>query len=109
MPWKLASLLARGRQLDNPPTQEPLQELWLFLKAVCSNRGGQTNYQGNEKDSEKKKKKGNLRKKVVGKESIVEKAFNYWVDQVWMEAGLGEEWIHVYVWMSPFTVHQKLS
>ena len=61
MPWKLASLLARGRQLDNPPTQEPLQELcctgWLFLKAVCSNRGGQTNYQGNEKDSEKKKKK----------------------------------------------------
>ena len=62
MPWKLASLLARGRQIDNPPTQEPLQELWLFLKAVCSNRGGQTNYQGNEKYSEKKKKKREFEK-----------------------------------------------
>ena len=23
--------------------------------------------------------------------------------------GVGREWIHVYVWLSPFTVHLKLS
>ena len=27
----------------------------------------------------------------------------------WMGAGLGVEWIHVYVWLSPFTVHLNLS
>ena len=27
----------------------------------------------------------------------------------WMGAGFGGEWIHVYVWLSPFTVHLKLS
>ena len=27
----------------------------------------------------------------------------------WMGVGFGGEWIHVYVWMSPFTVHLKLS
>ena len=27
----------------------------------------------------------------------------------WMEGEFGGEWIHVYVWMSPFTVHLKLS
>ena len=27
----------------------------------------------------------------------------------WMRGGFGEEWIHVYVWVSPFTVHLKLS
>ena len=27
----------------------------------------------------------------------------------WMGGGFGEEWIHVYVWLSPFTVHLKLS
>ena len=26
----------------------------------------------------------------------------------WMEDGFGEEWIHVYGWLSPFTVHPKL-
>ena len=27
----------------------------------------------------------------------------------WMGEGLGEEWKHVYVWLSSFTVHLKLS
>ena len=27
----------------------------------------------------------------------------------WMEVVFGGEWIHVHVWLSPFTVHQKLS
>ena len=27
----------------------------------------------------------------------------------WMGGGLGGEWIHVYVWPSPFAVHLKLS
>ena len=27
----------------------------------------------------------------------------------WMGGGFGEEWIHVYVWLSPFTIHLKLS
>ena len=27
----------------------------------------------------------------------------------WMGAESGGEWIHVYVWLSPFTVHLKLS
>ena len=27
----------------------------------------------------------------------------------WMGGGFGGEWIHVYVWLSPFTVHLKLS
>ena len=26
-----------------------------------------------------------------------------------MGEGFGEEWIHVYVWLSPFDVHLKLS
>ena len=26
-----------------------------------------------------------------------------------LRASLGGEWIHVYVWLSPFTVHLKLS
>ena len=28
---------------------------------------------------------------------------------VWMGGEFGREWIHVYVWLSPFTVHPKLS
>ena len=27
----------------------------------------------------------------------------------WMGEGFGGEWIHVYVWLSPFAVHLKLS
>jgi len=27
----------------------------------------------------------------------------------WMGEGFGGEWIHIYVWVSPFTVHLKLS
>ena len=27
----------------------------------------------------------------------------------WMGAGFGGEWIHVYVWLSPFNFHLKLS
>ena len=27
----------------------------------------------------------------------------------WMGGELGGEWIHVYVWLSPFAVHLKLS
>ena len=27
----------------------------------------------------------------------------------WMGGESGGEWIHVYVWLSPFTVHLKLS
>ena len=27
----------------------------------------------------------------------------------WMRGGLEREWIHVYVWLSPFSVHLKLS
>ena len=27
----------------------------------------------------------------------------------WMGGEFGGEWIHVYVWLSPFTVHVKLS
>ena len=27
----------------------------------------------------------------------------------WMGWGFGEEWIHVYVWLTPFTGHLKLS
>ena len=27
----------------------------------------------------------------------------------WMGGEFGEEWIHAYVWLSPFTVHLKLS
>ena len=27
----------------------------------------------------------------------------------WMGGGSGGEWIHVYAWLSPFTVHLKLS
>ena len=27
----------------------------------------------------------------------------------WMGGGLGEEWIHEYIWLSPFAVHLKLS
>ena len=26
----------------------------------------------------------------------------------WVGGGLGEEWIHTYVWLIPFTVHLKL-
>ena len=26
----------------------------------------------------------------------------------WIGGEFGEEWIHVYVWLSPFIVHQKL-
>ena len=46
---------------------------------------------------------------MVEKESLVEKAFNYWAGQAWMGAGLGGEWIHAYAWTSPFTVHHKLA
>jgi len=28
---------------------------------------------------------------------------------VWTGGQFGGEWIHVYVWLSPFTVHLKLS
>ena len=28
---------------------------------------------------------------------------------VWMGGEFGGEWIHVYVWLSPFAVHLKLS
>ena len=28
---------------------------------------------------------------------------------VWMGGYLGVEWIHVYVWLSPFTIHLTLS
>ena len=28
---------------------------------------------------------------------------------VWMRGEFGEEWIHVYEWLSPFNVHLKLS
>ena len=27
----------------------------------------------------------------------------------WMGTGFGGEWIHVYIWLSPFSVHLKLS
>ena len=27
----------------------------------------------------------------------------------WMGGEFGREWIHVYVWLGPFTVHLKLS
>ena len=27
----------------------------------------------------------------------------------WMGGEFGEEWIHIYVWLSPFAVHLKLS
>ena len=27
----------------------------------------------------------------------------------WIEGEFGEEWIHVYVWLSPFALHLKLS
>ena len=27
---------------------------------------------------------------------------------VWVGRGLAEEWVHTYVWLSPFTVHLKL-
>ena len=27
----------------------------------------------------------------------------------WMEGEFGGEWIHVYIWLSPFAVHLKLS
>ena len=27
----------------------------------------------------------------------------------WLGEEFGEEWIHVYVWLSPFSVHLKLS
>ena len=27
----------------------------------------------------------------------------------WMGAEFGGEWIHVYVWLNPFSVHLKLS
>jgi len=27
---------------------------------------------------------------------------------VWVGRGLSEEWVHAYVWLSPFTVHLKL-
>ena len=27
----------------------------------------------------------------------------------WMGQGFGEEWIHIYVWLSPFAVHMKLT
>ena len=27
----------------------------------------------------------------------------------WMEGDLGGEWIHVYVWLGPFTLHLNLS
>ena len=27
----------------------------------------------------------------------------------WMGVGFGGEWIHVYIWLSPFTIHLKLS
>jgi len=30
-----------------------------------------------------------------------------WV-AAWMGGAFGGEWIHVYVWLSPFTVHLKL-
>ena len=29
--------------------------------------------------------------------------------EAWMGGGFGGEWIHVYVWLSPFAVHQKPS
>ena len=30
-------------------------------------------------------------------------------EAAWMGGEFGGEWIHVYVWLSPFTVHLKLS
>ena len=27
----------------------------------------------------------------------------------WIRGEVGQEWIHVYVWLSPFAVHLKLS
>ena len=27
----------------------------------------------------------------------------------WVRRGFGEEWIHIYVWLSPFAIHLKLS
>ena len=27
----------------------------------------------------------------------------------WMGGEFGEEWVHIYVWFSPFTLHLKLS
>ena len=27
----------------------------------------------------------------------------------WMKEGFGEEWIRLYRWLSPFTIHLKLS
>ena len=32
-----------------------------------------------------------------------------WYMVAWMGGEFGEEWIHVYVWLSPFAVHLKLS
>ena len=29
-------------------------------------------------------------------------------ESAWMEGEFGGEWIHVYVWLSPFAVHLKL-
>lgn len=35
--------------------------------------------------------------------------FNSMLYATWMRGGFGAEWIHVYVWVSPFTVHLKQS
>ena len=32
-----------------------------------------------------------------------------WYMVAWMGGVFGEEWTHVYVWLSPFAVHLKLS
>ena len=32
-----------------------------------------------------------------------------WYVAAWMGGEFGGEWIHVYVWLSPFAVHLKLS
>jgi len=32
-----------------------------------------------------------------------------WYVAAWMGGELGGEWIHVFVWLSPFAVHLKLS
>ena len=36
--------------------------------------------------------------------------YSKWLtDKACMGAEFGEEWIHIYIWLGPFTVHLKLS
>ena len=49
-------------------------------------------------------------KQITNKDLLYSKWYSVWCyAAAWMGGEFGGEWIHVYLWLSPFTVHLKLS